>query len=401
MGIYNPVTRPIYNKSRPQGGFLSHTVSNVCILWYNITHIWCGLMRRKNNILIYAICASLCVCGDAYSAIKIEQSSFPATASDISFSAKIDLLTADYKNYEGLSPYEIITIEDAEQQRQRDQENMSHDAYCQEYPLDDICNPTPETEALVMEMGYDRDDDAQDDAPQGLDPAVKPQQPKQTWPKQLNPQMDDGNNQTAMNNSVVGGKCTPSERNTHFDRGDWHKLTSHRYDASNPVFAKAMFTLMRVERPECHDFKGKYGGMTCYGYASVFNKDINVTKLTLTEAEDRTFKMFYKDTGIYKLPDHIMGDVMHASFWRGTAKGVKSLYTVLGVSCKRCSVVSDDLVAAAKNYRGDLHNKYWDHVWTEMQSYKSNRKYLKPFAERIKLVRKNGCHSPSKNPIVF
>lgn len=356
------------------------------------------MMRCKNNILIYAICSSLCVCGDAYSALKIEQSSFPPTAADISFSAKMDLLTADYKNYEGLSPYEIITIEDAESKRQRDQENMSHDAYCREYPLDDACNPTPETEADIMAMGYSQDDDTQDAAPQGLAPAVNTQQ---SVPNQFAPQMNGGNQQASANNSVVGGKCTPSERHAYYDKGDWNKLTSHRYDASNPVFAKAMFTLLRVERPECHRFSGKYGGMTCYGYASASNPDIDVTKLTLNKAEDRTFKMFYKNTGIYKLPDRIMGDVMHASFWRGSAKGVKSLYTVLGVSCKRCSVVSDDLVAAAKNYSGDLHNKYWDQVWTEIISYESNRQYLKGFGERVQLVRKNGCHSPNKNPIYF
>lgn len=337
-------------------------------------------MRCKINILCFVIYTCLGICCDAHSALKIEKASFPTSVADIGFAQKMKVLTEDYKTYEGLSPYEMLLIKRLDEKRQQDQMTMPHENYCDEYPLVPECNPSPATEEAIIASGYEHVE-----VPAAVSVPVE----------NITPSVEN-------NHSIIGGKCTPSERYQYFDRGDWHKLTSHRYDASNPPFAKAMFNLLRVERPECHTFSNKNGGKTCYGFSSVYNPDIDVTSLTLNSAEDRTYKLFYRNTGIYKLPDYIMGDVMHASFWRGADKGVRTLYRILGVSCgNRCSVVSDDLATRAKNYTGDLRNEYWDKTWTEMQSYESNRPYLKGFSERIKMMRQNGCHSPNNKPITF
>lgn len=318
----------------------------------------------------------------------LQPATFPLTTDDLSFAQRIENKTAGYKVYEGLSPYEQIKIEEAlgklEAQRQHDEETMSPNEYCQIYPLDETCNPTPELEQEIIAIG---------DAPVS---EVQVESAGQPMPNLGENSISSVPGQ-GFSNKIHGGKCTPSQRSNWFPN---KILTSGKYESIDAPFEKAMIQIFRVEG-ECGSHPNDSGGYTCYGISSVANPDVDFTALTRPKVEDLTYQRYYKSYGIDRLPDVVRGDVLRGGFGSGQTVGIKKLQQTLGVS--QTGKVDDNLIRTAENYSGDIHNAYWD---TMQQFYiglaEKNPKYkvfLNGWMNGVRLFRENGCHVVPSQPL--
>ena len=64
--------------------------------------------------------------------------------------------------------------------------------------------------------------------------------------------------------------------------------------------------------------------------------------------------------------------------------------------------IDESAISAAINYPGDIHNDFLDtqQQWYIQASKKdNNKKFLKGWMNRVQLMRENGCHTPTTDPI--
>lgn len=348
---------------------------------------------------------------DAENTNRVTAAAFPTTINDVSFEDRMNNLAAGYAPYKDASAYNSIKVESPEdalarqletleKQRAIDATTLSKEEYCDKYPLDDQnCVQTPGLEEQIIAIG---NAPTTQTPPQSQSQTPSQQTPHPQKPTPQTPQKPtttpSANNTVIANNTTRGGPCTPSSKS------DWFPnkiLTSGRYESIDPAFEKAMVQFFRMEG-ECGYHPADSGGYTCYGFAQNYNPDIDVRKLTRAGAEDRTYERIYKANGIDKLPDSVRGDVLRGWFGSGYY-GVQQMQKVLGLPLTKTGKVDDAMVAAAMNYQGDLHQKYWD----QMQEYyinitrrkPSQKVFLKGWMNGVKLMRENGCHVEPIEPL--
>ena len=151
----------------------------------------------------------------------------------------------------------------------------------------------------------------------------------------------------------------------------------------------------------CGTIKNDPCGYTCYGLGSgpkCMNMD--VSKLTRKDAETVYYDRFWNKYNFGKLPDVIAGDVFLASMGSGACTAIQQFRQFLGLS-KNCKI-DDDVVAAAKNYQGDIHNKWLDvrkAFLTEVAARRYANTVLKGWMNSIQLKRENGCHVVPSDPL--
>lgn len=335
---------------------------------------------------------------------------FPRTIEDVPRDIRIANQRAGYEVYKDSNPYHNIEvqnmIEPLENRRVADEQTLSRNEYCNIYPTDmERCNPTNETfeeiyavgnsESAVNNTGFTNLLPYSETPNEtGGNEIVEIYIPEQTPPiTSVQPVPDVTNTVSGDHRKVHGGTCTPP------DASDWFTnkiLTTGKYQSIDPAFEKALINNFRVEGGCGTDV----GGYTCYGISAKGNPDIDIGSLTPAKVEDITYTKYYKNINIDSLPDYVRGDVMRASFSAGQYTGIKQFQKTLGIN--QSGKITNEVVVAAENYSGDLHNNFWD---TMQQYYGSLAKkpkyspYLKGWMNMVKLFRDNGCHVQPKRPL--
>lgn len=160
-----------------------------------------------------------------------------------------------------------------------------------------------------------------------------------------------------------------------------------------------MITIFRKEGG-CDKIPGDRGGYTCYGISSVANPDVNMKTLTRAKAQDIAYARYYTDYHLEKLPDSVRGDVLQACWGSGVETGINLFRGMFKL--RKNGRVDADLIAAAENYQGDLHNDFLDvlqNFYVTVSKRGQNRKFLKSWMEGVRLFRENGCFVEPKNPL--
>lgn len=334
----------------------------------------------------------------------LQPAAFPQTINNVSHEQRKKNLEAGYAPFKDAHAYnglDIETQEEAwnrridmlEQQRIKDSLTMSQEEYCEKYLDLQKCNQTQADVDAVIASGYAQSDTSEASQPGATTHESNPSQ---------NTNSQSGTITTIVNNNPPqqNGQCTPPDLYVEqgFTEALTRKHTTGRYFKTDQPFGKSTLAIMQSEGMTCAQDPGNPKSITCYGFMQSANTDINVRNLNLASAEDRTYKKYYKDLGINKLPDNISGDVLHVAFWRGPAKAIPTLCNILGKPCPKKGSVSDDIAQLAKNYNGDLHNDYWDQTWTELRQ-KNPPKHWKSFSLRVGNARNNGCHVKPRHPV--
>lgn len=323
----------------------------------------------------------------------LKPASFNKTIRDISFKKRTQIYADGYKPYNDVHAYDQLDIDDkesaiailtrAEADRQNDLNNLSPEEYCNKYPLDtNICpqNNISDTPAVTTTQ-------TQTPAP------TQKQTPAPT--------------QTVLSNKT----CTPPQRSQFFSN---EIKTTGRYAQSDPAFEKAMITLFRVEGGYNPDDNGSPSNM---GIRQKDNPDVDIKNLTHADVENIAHKKYYSNYNINNLPTTTRGNVFLQTYNSGPS-ALKRFRRFLGLK-ESVAKLTDDDIAAAKNYSGDIHNDFLD---KELEFYqklsekaikdkKGNYQYdkngniitykiyLNSWIKRIKILRENGCHTPTTDPI--
>lgn len=336
--------------------------------------------------------------GVAYATSFIEPMDFPKTVVDVKFTDRMDYLAEGYVPFKDAVVYAPIKLQYTDQeldqiieemkpsldamaaQREDDANSMTLREYCDKYPLEQECNPSEETV-----------NDAFDVPPEPIT-EIPPIQP----PAQDNPQ---DNNTIITRNNVHGGACTSHSHTPPYAA----KIYTSGKHASDAAFNKAMNTVFLAEGG-CARERKRINSITCYGLTQRYNPEINVRTITRPQAEDYTYKKYYRDLNTHTLPDVIRGEVFHVNFWTGSY-GTRLLRRLLNVNPKRESPkVESELVTAADNYRGDLFRDYMNLVEQHIMAVarriyeRDGVDYRTNYKHRIKLMRENGCHVTPKKP---
>ena len=334
---------------------------------------------------------------------KLAAAAFPTTIADVSFTERMENKAAGYEPYANASAYQQLNIESDEKywareiQRlerisQSDRARMTDAQYCDKYPLDEkYCPQTPGLEEKIIAIGNAiTAAGAPTTSTTGAAPtrpASKPDtKPTQTVTSAI---QSTGTATIVANNRVHGGPCTPPARS------NWWQnkiLTSGKYEKIDPAFEKAMITIFRKEG-DCGNDPDDRGGYTCYGISSVANPDVDMKTLTRAGAEDIAYTRYYTNAGIHKLPDSIRGDVLQAGWGSGVKTGINKFRGMFNLD--RNGQVDADLIAAAENYNGDLHNDFLDVLqdfYVQVSKRDNNKKFLKGWMNAVQLFRENGCH---------
>lgn len=172
--------------------------------------------------------------------------------------------------------------------------------------------------------------------------------------------------------------------------------TTGKYKDIDPAFEKAMITKFRLEGG-CKDVHDK-NGMTCFGVASKWNKEVSekYPNFTRADAEKIAHDRYYTQYKIDALPDAIRGDVFMALWGTGNSeKSIGLLQDILGV--KRNKIVDIDTVQAAERYRGNLRKRFLKARW-ELQ--KDNDDFSNGWAKAFMVYIKNGCHTKTETPLL-
>ncbi len=330
----------------------------------------------------------------------LQPASFPTTSMDTTFVQRRDNATDGYKPYAGRSAYHTITIEDeekyllrtAESRRQHDFNTMSRTEYCREYELDsEHCPQAPGQYAAVVAIG-NRPTRQQTTKPVTT---TQPQKPTTTGQG-----MSVGTSITGQpviaSQTIHNGPCTPPQHSNVFTN---QILTSGQYAFSDPAFEKTMITTFRAEGG-CVNDPDDSGGYTCYGISQNNNPGVDVRNLTRADAENIAHNKYYTQHGIEKLPDYIRSDVFTFGWAAGPVTGIRRFCRVLGIPER--DRIDAEIVAAAENYNGDLHNDYLDNLqqhFIDVSKRNNNQKFLKGWMHRVQLTRENGCHTQTTDPI--
>ena len=200
-------------------------------------------------------------------------------------------------------------------------------------------------------------------------------------------------------NDIHNGSCYPAAKSKVFKN---IVMTTGQYETSLPPFEKAMITVFRKEG-KCGEIKGDPCGYTCYGIGSGPNcmgHDIDVKNLTRAGAEKLYHDRMWAKYHIDRLPDVIAGDVFLASMASGACTAIQQFRGFLGLN-KNCKI-DDDVVRAAENYTGDIHNDWLDvrqKFLIDVAERKYQNRVLKGWMNAIQLKRENGCHVIPTDPL--
>ena len=372
----------------------------------------------------YIFTASIIIPHSANAIVELTKVSYPKTIADVPREVRIENEKIGYAPYANTSAYVPIELESEEEAMERhiarleaiaklDAINMSHDDYCEKYPTDEEkCVQTPGLEEQIIAIGS---------APiiQIAQPVVPgaPAVQGATTPAAPTPSMPGTPNASVApavatsgqlvgysmsgqpvyaNPTIVGGPCTPPETD---DTGWPNKIyTSGKYQSIDQGFEKIMTIVFRKEGA-CGNDPDDAGGFTCFGISSRANPDIDVANLTRPKVEDIAYDRYYKKYNIDKLPDSIR-DVVFLTMWGSGPAYIKKFQRFLGVPAT--GKIDDTTINAAKNYQGDIRERYLDNrqqQLVEASKKGNNRKFLKGWMRGIKLYRKNGCHYPTQKPL--
>ena len=377
-------------------------------MWRHLTRTRSIKMRLNISILFVGI--SLVVCGNVFAvspyANTIQQNikqksfltmaSFPTTAADAGFIARMENKRDDYLPYFNRSAFQDLPIDEQEEleymARRAERNRLAFygthtlTEYCENYPTTTECMNT-------------------------LPPTIQPGNAQQSAGS-IYPTITTGpyNNTTYMHASITpenvakynlkthDGGCTPPERSS-FWRNDIQ--TSGQYQHSNPAFEKFMITAFRKEGG-CVNDPNDHGGYTCYGCASEgLCKGIDMRNITRAKVENLAFNNMYKTYNVDKLPDAFRGYAMWGIWGSGPNTGIKLFQSALGI--QRTGKIDVATIRAAENYTGDFGNTYTD---AHEKFYRnivnrdpSQEKFLRGWLNSLELLRPSGCHVIPNNPI--
>lgn len=322
----------------------------------------------------------------------LQPTTFPKTAADASFTERMENAAQGYAPYAGHSAYQTLKLEteeqyinrmvkSAERQSQIDAQTLSRAEYCNLYPLDEqLCPQAPGLEESIIAIG-NRPQPSQPSKPSTTQPAIP------TW----------FTSTTQQNSQAHNGPCTPPQRSNHFVN---KILTSGKYATIDPAFEKAMITVFRTEG-ECGYDPDDSGGYTCYGISQNNNPEVDVRNITRLDAENIAYNKYYTKYDINKLPDNSRGNVFILGWAGGTVTGIRRFCKFLGIPAR--DKIDAEVVAAAENYPGDIHNDFLDdqqRFYIDVSKRGNNKKFLKGWMNRVQLMRENGCHTETTDPLV-
>lgn len=338
----------------------------------------------------------------AKSLLQAQPQVFPTTMADTSFTVRTENAAQGYQPFANRSAYQTIQIESDEAylnriiqreelQSQRDAQTMSREQYCDKYPLDDkLCPQTPGLEESIIAIGNRKPSQQPTAQPSSTPGATTPAAPSVS----TTPTTPSAS--TTTNNNSFNGPCTPPQRSKIFVN---KILTSGQYANSDPAFEKAMITVFRTEG-ECSNDPDDAGGYTCYGISQRANPEVDVRNITRADAERIGYKKYYTAYNIHKLPDNLRGNVFMLSWASGPGRALDKLCNFLNIPYR--TKIDESVISAAINYPGDIHNDFLDtqQQWYIQASKKdNNKKFLKGWMNRVQLMRENGCHTPTTDPI--
>lgn len=375
------------------------------------------------SVLCITIISATTISGAFAATSFLQPTSFPTTSDNTTFSEKRENLAIGYKPFADSKAYKQIEIETEEEyinrlieiseiKRQHDEQNLSLPEYCNLYPLDDDrCPQAPGLYESIIAIG-DRTppvspdtqtpptDTTTPEKPSKEKPAPKPEQTPQEQPVPLPiPPVVTKPRPPVLaqnKNHIHNGPCTPPQRSNHFTN---KILTSGRYAKIDPAFEKAMITVFRTEGG-CVNDPNDSGGYTCYGVSQRNNPEINVRNITRADAEDIAYKKYYTQYNIHHLPDNSRGNVFILGWGSGTVTAIQKFCQFLGIKKKK--KITSEVIAAAENYNGDIHNDFLDYqqdFYKRIAKKGKNKRYLKGWMNRIRLMRENGCHTQTTSPL--
>ncbi len=356
-------------------------------------------------ICIFSICA---ITNSALGATSfLRPASFPSTSNDATFIEHTNNAQIGYAPYAGRSAYQTLDIESEEEfinrlvrtsesRRQHDEQTMTTAEYCAQYPLDDTrCPQAPGLAESIIAIGNRPPTQMQQQPIAQIPTSTATQQI--TLPSTLPTLQPTPTPQTIQpTRPAYNGPCTPPQHSDHFPN---KILTSGRYASIDPAFEKAMIAVFRTEG-ECINDPDDTGGHTCYGISQNNNPEVDVRNITRADAEDIAYRKYYTNYNINQLPDNTRGNVFMLGWGAGTVTGIHRFCKFLGIPEK--NKIDSEIASAAENYNGDIHNDFLDdqqQFYIEISKRGNNKKYLKGWMNRVKLMRENGCHTPTTHPI--
>ncbi len=368
-----------------------------------------GQQMNKRYIIISFIFCSMTLTNVHAANSLLSPTQFPKTESDLTFLERARNASDGYKPFINTSAYVQIDIQDieyanaviaqAESERQNDLQNLSREQYCNKYPRDtELCPPQPagtsqtitDTETTQPIVGTSQtitDTEITDT--------------ETTQPIASTTQRDD----------QFGKTCTPPQHSNFFPN---KIFTTGRYEQSDPAFEKALITLFRVEG----DYNpNDVGSPSKYGIRQESNPDIDIANLTRADVEEIAHERYYANYAINTLPDNSRGNVFLQTY-NGGPGAIKRFRRFLKLTEKPIKI-DNNVVTAVLNYPDDIHQKYLDY---ELEFYKRLARepirnnngdvqydqngqiktyaiYLDGWEKRVQLLRENGCHTETTNPI--
>lgn len=381
-------------------------------------------MKQKTPSL-FALVLVL-TCGLTANASFLHPTGFPKTVNDASFVTQKQNKTTGYEPFRGKSAYKTLKIETqeeyisrmvatAENENQQDLASMTISEYCNKYPLDDSrCPQTPELFDQIASIGNPITitmaptvggatpaQPTQPTQPTKPPKPTKPSKPTQPTPPSVpstGPVVgySTSGQPVIASSKIHNGPCTPSQRSNHFANKIY---TTGQFEFSDPAFDKAMATTFRTEG-ECGNDPDDSGGYTCYGISQNNNPEVDVRNITRADAERIGHEKYYTRYGIDKLPDNSRGNVFMLGWAGGTITGIHRFCNFLGI--EKRNAIDETVVAAAENYPGDIHNDFLDNqqeFYIQVARRGNNKKFLKGWMNRVRLMRENGCHTPTTDPL--
>jgi len=329
--------------------------------------------------------------------------SFPTTAADAPFIARMESKRDAYMPYFNRSAFADLPLDEqdevermlyqAEVNRINALNNSPLPVYCATYTDDadhcpqNLTQTTPVTN--VPESIYDN--------------LTPPDTPQTTTQPSITPYMSMS--LTPANVARYGlkthnGGCTPPERS------DWWRnniQTTGRYEKTDHAFEKFMITAFRKEG-DCGQIPGDPGGYTCFGCASRgLCTGIDMKDITRGKVEDLAYKNMYRAYHVDRLPDAFRGYAMWGIWGSGPKLGIKLFQSAL--NAPKTGKIDDATIAAAENYRGDFAAVY---TYAQEQLYRNiaakNAAYqqhgvLNGWLKTLPLLQSSGCHVIPQNPI--
>jgi len=366
----------------------------------------------KLNKLIFSIVCLAATCGNVFAvspyATTIQQNiqkksflsvaSFPTTAADASFVARMESKREGYLPYFNRSAFAGLTLEEqdelesmayrAEQRRLTTLANEPLMTFCDEYPEDSMCTDTTTPTPHIPETTI---------LPDSIYPTTPP--PPTTFANELYMRAALANENAARYGlKTHNGGCTPPERSSHWN----NKIqTTGQYQYSNPAFEKFMITAFRKEGA-CVNHPNDRGGYTCYGCASNgLCHGVDFKTVTRGKVENLAYEKIYKQYNVDRLPDAFRGYVLWGMWDSGSITGIKQFQGALGVP--KTGKIDNTTIYAAEHYTGDFADAYTKNREQFLRNIvardPSQKVFLKGWLNALDLLRPSGCHVVPQNPI--